>query len=180
MNPNEAPSVINPTSPVIQFNFGLYDLVKCRLWAQYHHKILIVFMLMCSFFVPVMDWNAPQIKNHPLTERVFVFIFTGVTVFCLITFINVLFAFILAATAKNKGLVGTHEIELGPECVTEKTADSAASYRWSAYHKTRRSKNYLFLFVNENNVLYVPKNIFPSTQTMEQFLEVIRSRSGNC
>jgi hypothetical protein len=90
----------------------------------------------------------------------------------------VLFLIILTASNKNKGLVGTHEIELGQECLIEKTADSAATFRWSAYHKTRSSRKYLFLYVTENNVLYIPKDRFSSPQMMEQFVEEVRNKSG--
>ena len=177
MSSPEAPAVLNqPTS--VRFSFSLFDLIKCRLWVLNHHKIVLGIAIFFSLLVPLEDLNDPKMAAHSIGARVFAFVFTALIVFSFITLVNTVLQIILALFAKNKGLVGTHEIELGDDCLTEKTEDNASSHRWSAYHKTGSSKNFLFLYVTDNNVIYVPKRCFSSTQMMEQFVDEIRKKSG--
>jgi hypothetical protein len=178
MNPADSPPILKPKPLSARFSFGLYDLIKCRLWVLYHHKLILGITIFFSLLVPVQDWNSPAVKDASIAAKIFVFCLTAVAMLCFIVFLNIVLQVILTVTAKNKGLVGTHEIALGDHCLTEITTDNASSHRWSAYHKTGSSKNYLFLYVTDNNVIYVPKNSFSSAQAMELFVDAIRKKSG--
>ena len=164
--------------PSIRFSFSLFDLIKCRLWVLNHHKIVMGITIVFSLLIPLENWNSKEMSSHSFTTRLFAFVFMALIMFAFITLLNTALQIIMAVFAKNKGLVGTHEIQLGDDCLTEKTEDNASSHRWSAYHKTGSSKNFLFLYVTDNNVFYVPKRCFSSTQMMEQFVDEIRKKSG--
>jgi hypothetical protein len=173
MNQPAIPPIIQEPSRSIQFSFSLYDLIKCRLWVIHHHKLLMGMYLFFSILVPLMDLNDSKLAEQTFAVRALVFAFTAVVVLFFMSALNIVLQVIMAISAKNRGLVGVHKIEAGDECLTETTEFNAATFRWAGFHKLSESANYLFLYVAENNVLYIPKGSFSSIQVMNDFKDFI-------
>lgn len=131
-----------------------------------------------SLLVPSMDLNDSKLAEHSFAFRILVFVSTAVVALGFVMALNMVLQITMAVSAKNRGLVGTHEIEIGDECLTEKTEFNDSSYRWSGFHKFSESSNYLFIYVTENNVLYVPKRCFSSLRETDQFKDFILRKSG--
>jgi hypothetical protein len=177
MNQSAIPPVIKEPPRSIQFSFSLFDLIKCRLWVIHHHKLLMGMYLFFSILVPSMNLNDSKLAAHTFGIRAFVFVFTAVIVLFFMSALNIVLQVIMAISAKNRGLVGTHKIEAGDECLTETTEFNASTFRWSGFHKLSESANYLFLYVAENNVLYIPKGSFSSVQAMNDFKNFILQKT---
>jgi len=178
MNQSAIPPIMQQPPRTIQFSFSLFDLIKCRLWVIHHHKLLMGMNLFFSLLIPFMDLNDSKLAEHTFAFRGLVFASTAVVAFIFITALNIILQIILAVSAKNRGLVGAHKIEAGEECLTETTEFNASTFRWSGFHKLRESPNYLFLYVAENNVLYVPKGSFSSAEEATQFKEFILRKTS--
>ncbi len=178
MNQSAIPPIIKEPSRSIEFSFSLFDLIKCRLWVIHHHKLLMGMYLVFSVLVPLMDLNDSKLAEHTIVFRVLVFASTAIVALVFMAALNIVLQVIMAVSAKNRGLVGAHKIEAGDECLTETTEFNASTFRWSGFHKLSESTNYLFLYVAENNVIYVPKGSFPSVQEMNDFRDFILRRTG--
>lgn len=170
------PDVLPAPALAVKFSFGLGDLIKCRLWVLFHHKLLMGITLFFTLLVPVMNLGDEHFTTLPWPAKIFGFIFTTVLMFCIILSLNIVLQVILAVAAKNRGLVGSHEIELTNAAVTEKTDFNSSAFRWAGFHKLGESPNYLFLYVTESNVLYVPKGCFPTEDALSRFRQAILRR----
>jgi hypothetical protein len=178
MNQTAIPPIMKEPPRSIQFSFSLFDLIKCRLWVIHHHKLLMGMYLVFSVLVPLMDLNDSKLAEHTFAFRTLVFVSTAVVALVFMTALNIVLQVIMAISAKNRGLVGAHKIEAGDECLTETTEFNASTFRWSGFHKLSESANYLFLYVAENNVLYIPKGSFSSVQALNDFKDFILRKTG--
>ena len=178
MSAPETPPVVSQLPQSVRFSFSLFELIKCRLWVINHHKFLLGLTLGFSLLFPLVDLFDPKLGSNPIGAKIFVFIFSAVAMFCFLTFVNAVFQIIFACSAKNRGLVGNHELTISDDCLTESTEFNDSSHRWSGFDKLRSSRNFFFLYVTENNVIYVPKKCFASVQEAKQFEELIQRKIG--
>ncbi|MEO7098852.1 MAG: YcxB family protein [Luteolibacter sp.] len=78
---------------------------------------------------------------------------TGVFVIGLPTAVVICMAFL----RKNKGTLCEHRLSISEAGLTESTEYNESLNRWSGYHKTVITKNYIFLYVSEGLCHIVPK-----------------------
>jgi len=173
MNAPESPPVLGQNSNLIKFSFSLVDLIKCRLWVAYHHRLLMGIKLFFCCLFPLVDLNTPKIAQGSLGLKIFVFLSMATIMFCFISLIEIVLQILLACSAKNRGLVGKHELVICDDSLVEKTEFNESAHRWSGFHMLRSSRNYFFLYVTDNIVHYVPKRCFSSTQEAKQFEALI-------
>ena len=76
----------------------------------------------------------------------------------------------------NRGVTGLHELEIRDEGLLEKSEVNESLHRWSGFHKLGSTRTFLFIFVTDNNVHYVPWNAFPSEQAGKHFRDEIQRR----
>lgn len=153
----------------------MFDLIKCRLWVINHNRFLLGLNVFLSLFIP---WNdLGHLETRSIGQKIFVFVFTAVIVFCFITVVNVVVQILYTLLGKNQGVLGSHEIEIRSDCLFEKTEVNESTFNWSGFQKIESSPNFFFLYVAGNIVHYIPKRCFASNQEAKQFKELILSKT---
>jgi len=77
---------------------------------------------------------------------------------------------------KDRGVLGEHEIEVRDEGLVERTDVNESTHRWSGFYKIKRTSKFIFIFVTDNIVHYVPMRCFPSNEDANRFQDEIEKR----
>lgn len=175
MNTTDLPPVI-PRS--IRCSLDRRDILRCRLWVLTHNRKLLTILLLMCMAVPVLTFHKSDSPFPPvlffivyfLVGTVFMIVFEA----CVLVGFHVLWLFI----NPNRGVAGEHEFEIRDDGLWNKTSVSESLHRWAGFHKIARSRNYLFVFVTDNIVHYIPLRIFASREDAESFETELRKRAN--
>jgi hypothetical protein len=180
MNAQTAPPVI---PRAIQFSLSRWDVVFCRLWVLAHNGKLMAICLLMAVGYPILSYRRPDGVRYPEsirfpTAHFFVyFAFTFAALACLIIVTQILFHTLWVFVNKNRGVVGEHTIEIQDDGLLEKTAVNQSLHRWAGFHKIQASRSYLFVFVTDNIVHYIPLRSFASAEAAKDFREELQRRA---
>jgi hypothetical protein len=100
----------------------------------------------------------------------------GLGVFAIMVVFNLIFQLLFLAVRNNRGVAGSHEYQIRENGLFERTDVNESIYRWEGFHKISRSKKYLFVYVTDNNVHYIPLSSFSSLDQERRFVMEIESR----
>ena len=92
------------------------------------------------------------------------------------TLVQVLMQVLWVFLNKNRGVLGNHDLEIRDEGLVERTNINESMFRWSGLHKLGRSRNYLFIYVTENQAHFVPLRCFSSDEEAKSFQDEIQRR----
>lgn len=84
---------------------------------------------------------------------------------------------LLVFASKSKGVLGEHEMEIRPEGMREKSNVSESMHNWAGFHRLGSSRNFLFVYVTDTTVYYIPRRAFPSESAALRFREEILKRA---
>ncbi len=116
------------------------------------------------------------IKTLPF--RMFYFLVLLVLFLGFMIFFQIVVHSLLVFTSKSKGVLGEHEMEIRPEGMLEKSSVSESLHNWSGFHKIGSSRNFLFVYVTDTTVYYIPRKVFPSEQAANRFREEILRKAN--
>lgn len=175
MNTPEAPPVIGRS---VRCSLDRWDVLRCRLWVLAHNKkVLAILLLMCLGF-PLLNYHKPQNASFPILEfGVYFLVTVGLLIAlyaCFLVAFNVLWLFI----TPNRGVVGEHDFEIREDAFWEKSPFNESLHRWSGFYKVARSRNFLFVFVTDNIVHYIPVNAFASKEEADAFQAELQKRAN--
>jgi hypothetical protein len=129
-----------------------------------------------SFVFPVLTINDPELVKHSIGFRVFNVLFFAGGTFLLMLVLNIVLQAIMVLALKNRGVVGQHEFEIRDDGLVERTEVNESIFKWAGFHKIRSTRNFLIVFVTDNNVQYIPFTCFASPQHAVKFREDITQR----
>jgi hypothetical protein len=175
MNTTDTPS---PTVHSIRFSLSRWDVLRCRLWVVAHNwKLVAMLLTMCLIF-PAVTYHTPKGIPYPLLYCVFYFVVAVSLMLLMNIVVQVVFHTIWLLANKNRGVVGEHEFEIRDDGLFEKTPYNESMYRWGGFHKTAASRKYIFVFVTDNNVHYIPFRVFASKEHADSFRAEIQRRAN--
>ncbi len=114
--------------------------------------------------IPLLNLNNPENTQESIVFKVFYVAISACIALCVMLVCNVALQFVLLLTNNNRGVVGEHEYEIREDGLLEKTRVNESVYRWAGFHRIAGSRNYLFVFVTDNNVHYFPRSCFSSPE----------------
>ena len=175
MNAQQVPPVI---ARAVRFSLSRLDVVFCRLWVPAHNgKLMAILLLMCVG-VPILNYRRPGDVRFPLLYSIVYFVFTFALMACLMVVVQVLFHTFWVFVNKNRGVIGEHTLEIRDDGLLEKTAVNESLHRWAGFHKIQASRSYLFVFVTDNIVHYVPLRSFVSADAAKEFRDELQRRAN--
>jgi hypothetical protein len=169
-------------SPVIghsiRFSLSRWDVLRCRLWVIFHHKVLLGLMVLLSLGAALLTMPAPGHVTFSALFKLFYVVVTTGMMFCVMAVFQLGMQVLWLFANKNRGVIGNHELQIRDDGLLEKTSVNESLHRWSGFHRIASSGSYLYIFVTDNNVQYVPVRCFGSDQDARAFREEIRKRAG--
>ena len=175
MNTTDTPPVIVRS---IRFSLGRLDVLRCRLWVVAHNRKLVTIILLMCIAVPALTYHTPEGIRFPLVYCALYFVMMAAFMCLLNVAFQIAFQAFWLFANKNRGVVGEHEFEIRDDGLVEKTPFNESLHRWSGFHKIAASRNYLFVFVTDNIVHYIPFRVFASEEDANSFRAELQKRSN--
>jgi hypothetical protein len=141
-----------------------------------HNRFLLGLTLLFTLGIPLLHLRDPEISSRSVGFKVFYVIFLCALVFTFMAVLQVVFQVFWTFLNKNRGVLGVHELEIRNEGLAERTDVNESMHRWSGFHKISRTRRFLFIFVTDNIVHYVPVRCFPSNEDAKRFQDEIQRR----
>jgi YcxB-like protein len=85
----------------------------------------------------------------------------------------------ILAEGHNKGVLGRHEIEIGPDGVYERTAVNESQQSWAGIERIADDDRYIFIYVQPMAAHVIPKAAFSSPEDASAFLSEARRLSAS-
>ncbi len=171
----DAPPVISHT---ISFSLDRWDVLRCRLWVVAHNIKLIAFLFLMCLAVPITKYRTPEGNSSPIMYFIIYMIITTMFMVVFMIVFQIVFHAIWLLINQSRGVVGEHVYEIRDDGLLEKTPVNESLYRWSGFHKIGASGSYLFVYVTDNNVHYIPWRIFATKEEGERFEAELRRRAN--
>jgi hypothetical protein len=178
MNPPPIPPLLSQSQgSIICFSLDRWDVFRCRLWIMAYNRFLIILSLGLSLGIPLLNLRDPEIASRSVGFRLFyIVVFTTGLTFGIMVALQVLVQLVWLMLQKNRGVLGAHELEIHDQGLTERTDVNESMHRWSGFHKVSSTRRYLFVYVTENIMHYIPKRCFPSSGEAKKFKDEIERR----
>jgi hypothetical protein len=160
----------------IRFSLTRFDLFKARTAALMSSRPLQVLLLLIAAFSGFSGFTAESAASKTVGYRIFsaslqIFIVLGFG-FCCATLLNAWLSF----TAKAKGVIGEHTIEVTDEGLLETTDYNTSLHRWSGFHKMKQSSGFLWIYVTETMAHIVPLERPLLEGDLSLFVDQVRSK----
>jgi hypothetical protein len=126
--------------------------------------------------VPIITLLLDVVSNVPITLIIIHVAISAGIMLCVTLVTQVVIQGLWLLLYKNRGVVGDHELEIRDDGILTRTPFNESLHRWSGFQKIASSKSYLYVFVTDNNVEYIPLRCFASTQDAERFQDEIQKR----
>jgi hypothetical protein len=134
-----------------------------------HNRFLVFLALAVSLGIPLLNLRDPEIWSRSVGFKVFYVVFLTGGVFFFMSVLQIAIQFFWMMLNKNRGVLGAHELEIRDEGLIERTAVNESTHRWSGFHKVSCTRRFLFIFVTDVIVHYVPMSCFPSKADAKRF-----------
>jgi hypothetical protein len=134
-------------------------------------------MIVMSVGLPLLTVFSPSMSAQSLAFRIFYVVFVTAIMLCVMAAFQVVMMFLWMIANKNRGVLGVHEMEIRDDGLLERTSVNESLHRWSGFHKLGSTRNFLFVFVTDNIVYYVPWKAFASEQDAKYFRDEIQRRA---
>ena len=163
----------------IRFSLTRFDLFKARTAALMSSRPLQVLLLLVAAFSGFSGFTAESVAGKTVAYRIFfaslqIFLVLGFG-FCSATLLNAWQSF----TAKAKGVIGEHTIEVTDEGLLETTDYNTSLHRWSGFHKMKRSSGFLWIYATETMAHIVPLERPLLEGDLSVFVDQVRSKSSD-
>jgi hypothetical protein len=161
----------------IRFSLSRWDVLRCRLWVVAHNWKLVTILLLMCMAVPVLTCHTPEGMRFPLAYCAFYFVIMFTLMFVFNVALQIVFQVFWLFANKNRGVVGEHEFEIRDDGLVEKSPFNESLHRWAGFRKIGASRNYLYVFVTDNIVHYIPHAAFASKEEADNFRAELQRRA---
>jgi hypothetical protein len=172
------PLAESPQRLSVRFSIDRWDLIRCRLWVVAHHRFLIIFTIILGAGFAMLMSSSESLPVKTLPFRIFYFLVLLVLFLGFMVFFQIVTHALLVFTSRSKGVLGEHEMEIRPEGMLEKSSVSESVHNWAGFHKLGSSRNFLFVYVTDTMVYYIPLKAFPSELAANHFREEILKKAN--
>ena len=179
MNPQNVPPVLSQVPKlVVNFSLSRWDVFRCRLRAIVLSRFNVLLSLGLGVGMPLILLSNSETELQSLGSKVFYVIFHMLTLLCIIAIFQVVIQVLMLFSQKNRGILGSHELEIRDDGLVERTDVNESLHRWSAFHKISSTRNFIFIYVTDNIVHYVPFRSFASESEATLFKNEILRRAN--
>jgi hypothetical protein len=167
----------NPTAPVIVHKYTLkrWDLLRTQAHGLSRNRVLIAFFIILSTFTAFLDLREPEMAARSLAFKVFFIIVFDAVFITIISLFTLVVVWLMILIRRNRGVLGEHTLEVTPSGLVERTEFNETIRRWQGFHKVVRTRQYLYLWVNESMVHTVPIRSFASEDAARLFQHEIET-----
>jgi hypothetical protein len=159
----------------IEYDLSRRDLVTSYVSIFLRNRTILVFVIAALLFNLVLYCREPGFSELSLAEKI---TSVAIRIFCfvaIILFLQLALGLAVVFSAKNRGLVGRHVLEITNEGLIERTEFNQSLNRWTGMRKILSSPYYLYIYVSDSNFHMVPKRCFDPL-IIQQFEEQLRLR----
>lgn len=175
MNTIDSPPVIAHS---VRFTLNRWDVLRCRLWVAVHNPKLVAIILIMCIAVPAVTYHTPEGTGFSLLYCAFYFLIMTTLMLVVNVVFQILFQAVWVCANKNRGVIGDHELIIRAEGLVERTPFNDSLHRWAGFHKVAASRNYLFVFVTDNIVHYIPFRVFATNEDAMSFRAELQRRAN--
>jgi hypothetical protein len=163
----------------IRFNLTRFDLFKARMAALMSSRLLLALVLLIAAFSGFSGFTAESVAGRTVPYRILyasfnIFFVLGFG-FCSATLLNAL----QCSTAKAKGVIGEHTLEVTDEGLFETTEYNTSLHRWSGFHKMKQSNGFLWIHVTDTMAHVVPLKRPLQEGDLSAFVDQVRLKVNN-
>ena len=174
-------SVLNPTTSTITVTYRLTFGDRLA-FAAYHLPrnpflvaIVVGFPLLITFqsVLPAMRANA----NQPLLARIFAFVVLELLL--LLLFITIVAAIILVTmiSRRNKTIYCERNLTVSDEAFATESQYGKSETRWPMVQKLARTWNHIFMYLNQESAIIVPRRAFESFAQWVAFYDFCKQKT---
>jgi hypothetical protein len=161
----------------ITFSYTIRDRLA---FAAYHIPRTPMTLLISVGFILFITFESivPGIpKDKPAVFQVFYVIFAeAILAFLVAAFWTVI---ILAGmfSSKDKALMSERTITLGEDCFVSDTSFAHSEYKWPMVQKLCRTGRHIFLYLNKDSAVIVPRRAFESASQWDGFYDYCQNKT---
>lgn len=158
-----------------------WDLLRAQMHASVRNPVLTIFFIIMGTLIAWTTVREPEMAARPLALKIFVVLLLDVFFVIGIWTATMLVTWLFILLRKNRGVLGEHTLEVSSFGLVERTEYNETMHRWTGFHKTVRTRNYLYLWVTDSIMHVVPIRSFPSEEAAQYFqseIETQKIRSG--
>lgn len=161
------------------FKLKKIDLMKFNVYHSLSSPLNIIILILISGvfgFTRLYMFDTEEAKIIQLISFVLTIILWD-----LFYLIFILIAFMLGMTSKNNKIhFAETKFILNDDCLIKESEYGNSSSKWSVIRKIKKTKNYCFVYVAQNNAHIIPKDIFESSEKYEEFISFIEDKFVKC
>lgn len=163
----------------IRYTLTRMDLVRCNIRTLLHNRlILAVWAALSAVFVLNTFNGSSKTADAHMAVKIFVALVLFLLALAAFFTATALLTALLVLCRTHKGVLGEHTLTVTTEGLVEATEHNESLHRWSAYHRTKRSGAYLFLYVTDTMAHPVPLHRPPITGDLASFEAAVRAQAG--
>ena len=132
-------------------------------------------MVLCVLF-PVLTYHTPPGAQFSFGDFIAYSFVAMAEMALLFATLQIMGQVILLFTARNRGVIGEHVIEIRDDGLMEKTSFNESLHRWNGLHKIIVSRAAISIYVTEYTAHYIPFRAFPSKEEAMRFEAELRRR----
>jgi hypothetical protein len=164
----------------IRFSLTRFDLFKARTGTLLSSRPLQALLLLIAAFCGFSGFMAESVAGETVAYRLLFasleILFVLGSGFCCATLLNALQCF----TAKSKGVIGEHTLEVTNDGLLETTDYNVSLHRWSGFHKMKQSSGFLWIYVTDTMAHIVPLKRPLQEGDLSLFVDQVRSKVKTC
>lgn len=125
------------------------DLLFATFRSLIRNRFILVIWTVLIGWICFNAVRGPQVASHALGYKLVFCIFMAVFYFVILFSVTFALTSVMMLLRRNTGLLGEHRLSISDEGITESTSHNESLNRWSAYHRTVKTKRHLMLYVTE-------------------------------
>jgi hypothetical protein len=165
----------------INYHMTFRDRVAFARYSLPRKPVLVVMLVACLIYV---NWQilVPAIQQSPKHYSWFVNAITFVVMQAI--FLSVLITIISVATLlsmiskKNKTVYCERSLTVGADGFVVESKYGRSETRWTMVQKLARTRSHIFLYLNSDAAVVVPRRAFADEGVWNSFFEICRNGTG--
>jgi hypothetical protein len=149
-------------------------------FAKYHvpRAPMVILITLGFFFFFTFESVVPGIpKDKSSAVQVFYFIFAEAMLAFLITAVWTVIILAGAISSKNMAFMAERTITLGEDSFISETSFAHSEYKWPMVQKLARTGSHIFLYLNKDSAVIVPRRAFESASQCDEFYDYCQSKT---
>ena len=158
----------------IRYSLHRGDLLRWQLYGLPRQRVIMSFLLIASTLMAGLSLREPDLAARSLAFKITFVVLFDILFFGVVVTLQVALVGMTLLLGKHRGLVGEHVLEVRDDGLLERTAFNESLHRWAGFHKVKRTRSYLYLYVTDAMLHIVPLRCFTTPEEAKAFQDEIR------